>query len=185
MLGRKSGFLTFCFSLLPGAGEMYLGLMKQGLSIMSVFFFVVSLSAWLEVGVLLFILPVIWFYSFFHVHNLRSLPDHEFYAIQDEYLFYFERFFPKGHELDKKIRVVLAILLMVIGMSAIWDNMMNMIYAILPYYIHNFLSNFMYTIPKLAVAVILVLFGFWMIRGKKQELDDISQEQYNEKDNNF
>ena len=27
---KKSGFLTFCFSLIPGAGEMYLGIYEDG-----------------------------------------------------------------------------------------------------------------------------------------------------------
>ena len=43
---RKSGFLTFCFACLPGAGEMYLGYMKRGLSVMIAFWgliFVASL----------------------------------------------------------------------------------------------------------------------------------------------
>ena len=34
---RKSGFLTFCFACLPGVGEMYLGYMKRGLSVMIAF----------------------------------------------------------------------------------------------------------------------------------------------------
>ena len=37
MSRKKSGFLTFCCSLLPGAGEMYLGFLKQGASIMTLF----------------------------------------------------------------------------------------------------------------------------------------------------
>ena len=34
---KKSRFLTFCFSLLPGAGEMYMGFMRMGLSLMLLF----------------------------------------------------------------------------------------------------------------------------------------------------
>ena len=35
MTKKKNGFLAFCFSLIPGAGEMYMGFMKQGASIMA------------------------------------------------------------------------------------------------------------------------------------------------------
>ncbi len=38
MTRKKNGFLTFIFSLLPGAGEMYMGFFKQGMSIMAIFF---------------------------------------------------------------------------------------------------------------------------------------------------
>ena len=31
---RKSGFLTFCLAFCPGAGQMYQGYMKRGLSLM-------------------------------------------------------------------------------------------------------------------------------------------------------
>ncbi len=30
MTRKKSGFLTFCFSLIPGAGEMYMGFLEWG-----------------------------------------------------------------------------------------------------------------------------------------------------------
>ena len=75
MTRKKKKFLTFCFSLLPGAGEMYLCFMKQGISLMGIFFLVWALSGMLNLPALLFVQPVIWFYSFFHVHNLNSLPE--------------------------------------------------------------------------------------------------------------
>ena len=55
---RKSGFLLFWFSLLPGAGEMYLGFMRQGLSLMGLFWGIIALTAWLELGPFLLILPI-------------------------------------------------------------------------------------------------------------------------------
>ena len=88
MTRKKNKFLTFCFSLLPGAGEMYLGFMKQGISLMGIFFLVWALSGMLNLPALLFVQPVIWFYSFFHVHNLNSLPEEEFYSLEDDYLFH-------------------------------------------------------------------------------------------------
>ena len=35
---KKNKFFTFIFSLLPGAAEMYMGFMKNGLSMMVMFF---------------------------------------------------------------------------------------------------------------------------------------------------
>ena len=62
---RKSGFLTFCFSFLPGAGEMYLGFMKMGVSLMSLFLGIIIASILLNLGIIMFAEVVIWFYSFF------------------------------------------------------------------------------------------------------------------------
>ena len=35
-----------------------------------------------------YLLPVLWFYSFFHTHNLNSMSDEEFYTLEDDYLFH-------------------------------------------------------------------------------------------------
>ena len=44
---KKNRFLTFCFSCLPGAAEMYMGFMKMGLSLMLVFFAIIIIGkAW-------------------------------------------------------------------------------------------------------------------------------------------
>ena len=37
MQKQKRGFWLFIFSLIPGAGEMYMGFKKQGISIMLLF----------------------------------------------------------------------------------------------------------------------------------------------------
>ena len=50
MIRKKGSFLTFCFSMLPGAGEMYLGFMKRGASLMTLFFFIIFSSTWLQLG---------------------------------------------------------------------------------------------------------------------------------------
>ena len=67
---RKSGFLTFCFACLPGAGEMYLGYMKRGLSVMLAFWGLIFVASLLNMGILGILAPVIWAYSFFDTFNL-------------------------------------------------------------------------------------------------------------------
>ena len=34
---KKNGFLTFVFACIPGAGQMYYGYMKRGLSMITIF----------------------------------------------------------------------------------------------------------------------------------------------------
>ena len=55
---RKSGFLTFCFACLPGAGEMYLGYMKRGLSVMIAFWGLIFVASLLNMGILGILAPI-------------------------------------------------------------------------------------------------------------------------------
>ena len=80
MQKQKRGFWLFIFSLIPGAGEMYMGFKKQGISIMLLFWGAIALASITGLGWLAMFLPVIWFYSFFNVHNLKSLSEEEFYS---------------------------------------------------------------------------------------------------------
>lgn len=57
--------LTLALSIVPGAGHMYLGYQKKGLLIMGSFSFSIFFMGWLGISLLLFVLPLIWFYSFF------------------------------------------------------------------------------------------------------------------------
>ena len=47
---KKNRFLTFCFSMLPGAAEMYMGFMKTGVSLMSLFMLVIMVAIWMNQG---------------------------------------------------------------------------------------------------------------------------------------
>ena len=80
MKQKKNKILRFIFSLLPGAGEMYMGFMKMGLSLMTLFFIIITISAFLRLDSLIFICIIVWFYSFFNVHNIAAMPEEEFPA---------------------------------------------------------------------------------------------------------
>ena len=45
MKKQKHGFWVFIFSLIPGAGEMYMGFKKQGISIMLLFWGTIALAS--------------------------------------------------------------------------------------------------------------------------------------------
>lgn len=65
--------ITLALSMIPGAGHMYLGYQQKGLMLMGTFFFSIFLMGWLNLSLLLFILPLIWFYSFFDAfHTLNG-----------------------------------------------------------------------------------------------------------------
>lgn len=171
MIKKKNSFFTFIFSLIPGAGEMYMGFMKRGASIMTIFLFLIFFAAWLELGPLLFIMPVIWFYSFFSVHNLRSMPDDEFYALEDEFLFNVDIDKDRISVLTRKYNLVLALILIVIGFTILWNNLYRMIPFTISYQTRNYIYNIGRYFPQLVIGFAIIVFGIYLIRGKKKELD--------------
>lgn len=171
MIRKKNSFLTFCFSLLPGAGQMYMGFMKRGVCLMSAFFLLIFFSSWLNLGPLMFILPVIWFYSFFDTHNLYALPDDEFYAMEDDYLIDPKIVKDKANILQSKYRNILAITLIIIGFSILWNNMYDALKTILPEQVSDFIWRIGHNFPQLAIGVAIIAFGLYLISGKKKDLD--------------
>lgn len=70
--------ITLALSMIPGAGHMYLGYQNKGLVYMGGFFFTIFFMGWLNLSFLLFLLPLIWFYSFFdafHTINGSNVED--------------------------------------------------------------------------------------------------------------
>ena len=51
---------------------MYSGYQKKGLVIMGAFFFSIFFMGWLGISMLLFLLPLIWFYSFFDAMHIAD-----------------------------------------------------------------------------------------------------------------
>ncbi|MGE5483457.1 MAG: hypothetical protein ACM3X4_00390 [Ignavibacteriales bacterium] len=70
--GKKDAMWALLFGIVPGAGQMYLGWQSRGLQIMLMFFLCMSLVDWLHLSIFMFLLPVIWFYSFFDTMQLAS-----------------------------------------------------------------------------------------------------------------
>ncbi|ASV67079.1 hypothetical protein MKX67_03290 [Cytobacillus sp. FSL W7-1323] len=63
--GRKSKGLATFLSIFPGAGHLYLGLQRRGIQLMAAFLFSIYILDVLRLGIFLFLIPIIWFYSFF------------------------------------------------------------------------------------------------------------------------
>lgn len=172
MTKQKKGFWTFVFSFIPGAGEMHMGFMKQGISIMTVFWVIIGLAAGLNMGALLFVLPLLWFYSFFNVHNLKSLTEEEFYSIEDDYAFHLDAFLSDKENFIKKYRNVVATALILIGLTILWNNSYRLLVEILPEYLVGIVYRIGNMIPQVVVGIAIIAIGISMVKGKKQELDD-------------
>ncbi len=182
MKKKKNRFLLFCLSFLPGAGEMYLGFMKMGLSLLSLFALVIIITVYSNIGVMGFVVFVICVYGFFHANNLGALSDEEFYKIEDEYLFglgekdmnSLKDFFMG------KYRKVFAVILILFGVSMLWQTFCRFLrHMVGSDYYYKYISRFMSTIssdvPRMIIAFLIIWFGIKLIWGKKEELDRIEK----------
>lgn len=152
---KKNKFFTFLWALIPGAGHMNMGFMKEGLSLLSFFFGCIFISAYFNIEAGIFILPVIWFYSFFDAINKNSLPDEDFYSLEDHFLFHF----------NSNIRnypTIIAFILIFFGVYLTLKGICDL----LPYYISDLLYPFIYngTFPQLFFGSIIVLCGIRLIK---------------------
>lgn len=172
MIRKKNSFFTFCFSFLPGAGQMYMGFMKRGVTLMSAFWTLIFLSTWLNLSPLLFAMPVIWFFAFFDTFNLRAMPDDEFYAMEDNYLLIPDFIKGKTKLLQSKFLNIFALVMIIIGFSILWNNFIGFI----EYYLPDSLSYAIYRIsryfPQIVVGVAIIALGLYLISGKKKELNE-------------
>lgn len=166
MNNQKNRFWTFCFSLIPGAGEMYLGLYKQGISLMVSFIGIMALSVMLNLTPFALFAIVVWFYSFLHTHNLRAMPLEEYCNLEDDYIW---SRVPLNMKWTNKAMKLTAILLIVLGIYLVWTNTFGWI----SWYFGGFFGGILNRLPQLAIGVAILWLGVKLITGKKVELDEM------------
>ena len=166
MNNQKNRFWTFCFSLIPGAGEMYLGLYKQGISLMVSFIGIMALSVMLNLTPFALFAIVVWFYSFLHTHNLRAMPLEEYCNLEDDYIW---SRVPLNMKWTNKAMKLTAILLIVLGIYLVWTNTFGWI----SWYFGGFIGGILNRLPQLAIGVAILWLGVKLITGKKVELDEM------------
>lgn len=171
MTKQKHGFLVFIASLIPGAGEMYMGFRKQGISIMLLFWGTFALTSVINMGWIMLFLPILWFYSFFNVHNLKSLSEEDFYSVEDSYILHLDQFIGSTDSALKKHRTVLAVLLILFGAAVLWNNITDILYWILPSFISSVLSNIFFRLPGIVIAVAIIAAGVYMLHTRTLQSD--------------
>lgn len=182
MQKQKKGFWLFIFSLIPGAGEMYMGFKKQGLSIMLLFYSLFAIGASTGMDWIIMFFPIVWFYSFFNVHNLKSLSEEEFYSVEDNYILHLDEFLGNTTVLLTKYRLVVAVLMITFGASILWSGLSDALYWILPNGLANLLRTIGYMLPQIVLAVCIILGGVYLLKHKKEteafHADDLEDEHF-------
>ena len=170
MTKKKKGFWLFIFSLIPGAGEMYMGFRRQGISIMLLFWSLIALASGTAMEWIIMFVPILWFYSFFNVHNLKSLSEEEFHSVEDSYVLHLDRLVGDSEAFLDKYRILIAVVLIVFGATILWNNFTEILYWILPYNLANMLSSISYKLPQIIVAAGIIGLGLYILTEKKRRL---------------
>lgn len=167
MTRKKNSFWRLCFSFLPGAGEMYMGFMKMGISTMSLFMAVFFFAVTLEFGALMIVGLVIWFYSFFHVHNLRGMPDEEFCRIEDRFLWedYIET--DRNWKFTEKNKRMFASVLIIFGIYVLFQGLFHGLLWYLPDFIWRAFDAAERIIPRLLVGIGVIYAGVKMLKKER------------------
>jgi len=170
---KKSKFLTFCLSFLPGAAEMYMGFMRMGISIMALFFIC---FACITVG-MDFLGPaaiLVWFVGFFHANNIAGADDQKFAELKDCWIW---EEFTDGEKIsisDGKKRIAAATAFIIVGLLLLWNTMVEILDTFIPEeiwdYYYNTVRQALYYVPKLAISLIIIVIGIKLIKGKKKEI---------------
>lgn len=172
MKHKKGKFWTLVCSLLPGAAEMYMGFMKNGISIMAVFFASLIVPSVLRVSdVFILMAALVWFYGFFHARNLAACSEEELQEIPDNYIWESWGAIRKIRISDPTLRKWGAIFLIIYGMSLLWRTISQLLYYAIPEGMWEYFVPVIEEIPQVAVAIIIIVIGLKLIAGKKEELN--------------
>lgn len=152
-LNKKS--IALALSVIPGAGHMYLGYQKKGLFIMGSFLFSIFFMGWLGISILLFLLPLIWFYSFFDAMHIADGSQGE---MKDQ-----------GFDLPNIKDEWIGFALITIGVVILLERIL---YPLIDYQIRRYIQTSL-------ISLIFILLGIYILRKNKKItiLDDEDQEE--------
>lgn len=164
----KNGLLTLLFAFIPGAGQMYQGYMKRGLSLMLMCCAICVLA--MLFPPIAFFLLVVFMYSFFDTLNLRAqiaLGN----APADDYLVHLD---PKDKRLARLLldsHKLVGWLLIAFGALIAYQNLiMNTLGDLVYRWGHSSpvfraLYLVMDSLPDVVVCVVLIVCGVWLVKG--------------------
>ena len=165
----KNGFLTFCCAFIPGAGQMYQGYMKRGLSLITMFclFVVIGVSTLevLTVGCV-----IVWMYSFFDTFNLRAQIGAGT-APEDDYLVHFDWHDARMTQFMGESHKLVGWALIAFGALIAYQSLIMNILGDLVYRwghsspVFRALYLVMASLPDVVVCVVLIVCGVWLVKG--------------------
>lgn len=158
---KKNALLTFIFACIPGAGQMYYGYMKRGLSLIT--FFCLFIMAGTLVDALVVGSIIVWMYSFFDTYDLiRHLAAGE--PKEDSLLLLGK--WQDCKELIPQHNKLLGWALIIVGGWAMYDTVVsNWLLNVLDRLFGDYgmAYSIIHGIPNVFIAVLLIAAGFKLL----------------------
>ena len=167
----KNGLLTLLFAFIPGAGQMYQGYMKRGLSLVLMCCAIGAVA--MLFSPIAFFLLVVFMYSFFDTLNLRAQIAMG-NAPEDDYLVHLD---PKDKRLARMLldsHKLVGWALIVFGVLIVYQNLvMEALNEVLWRWgrdsvLFRAFYLVMERLPDVAVCVALIVCGVWLVRGPRK-----------------
>ena len=159
----KNGILTFFFAFCPGAGQMYQGYMKRGLSLITMFCLFVAAGVTM-LDVLAVGCAIVWMYSFFDTYDLiRYLvagdPKPDGFLLPPDWQ---NQLGDAKTKMTPKMNKIIGWCLLLTGAyvmynSVIWPIVSNILQQLGVYW--DIIYTINNAIPSVVVAVLLIAFG--------------------------
>lgn len=164
--GKKNRIIALVLSVFPGAGHLYLGLQQRGLQLMGGFLAAIYIMDQLRLTLFLFLLPILWCYSFFDIlQQLRRLEQN---ALKDE------PFITKFVPYQRWIGMVL----LLFGLYFLIDRAASEWIAMqFPKLMEHYM-RIKYMIPTIVFSFITILLGLKLLFGQtKKQLNQHENEE--------
>lgn len=180
MKKKKNRFWLFILSLWPGAGHMYMGFMKMGLSFTLGFMILCMIVGVTNIGAFAVLPITLYIYSFFHANNLGGLDDESFMAVEDEYLFGLGSLKNQPVKIDQKVRKAVAVVLIVVGIYMLWNVLFELLRSFFGWdnpvirAVYYFMRD---DVPRAVIGIAIICFGVILLRGKKAVVEEIDDKQ--------
>ncbi len=166
------GFFHLCFAAVPGCGQMCQGYMKRGISQTIIFFVLVFIVVFLELGALMLLILPLWVYSFFDSFNLRRQL-REGLAPEDEFMFGLsEMDSQKLTQILNRRGSLIGWLLVSVGLYNLYMiTARNLLSSLADYFpIFEWLYHLLvWDAPRILGTLLIIALGLWFIRGPKAQ----------------
>ena len=169
---KKNGILTLLFACIPGAGQMYQGYMKRGLSLITMFCLFIIVGSATGLDALVVGCIVVYMYSFFDTFNLRAQIIAE-NAPADDYLVHINWKDKRMQDFMMDSHKLLGWGLIALGGLVAYENIIMRVFGDVmwrwgqnsPFFRAVYLM--LDELPEVVVCVALIVCGVWLVRGPK------------------
>lgn len=169
---KKNGILTFLFAFVPGAGQMYQGYMKRGLSLITMFCLFIMAGAMTGLDPLIVGCLIVYMYSFFDTFNLRAqiMADN---APADDYLVHINWKDKRMQQFMMDSHKLLGWGLIALGGLVAYENIIMWVFGDVMWRwgqnnpVFRAIYLMLDELPQIVTCVALIVCGLWLVRGPK------------------